>query len=76
MCVAFTASPISTAFVGLSVADFGTDLTIVERKLSEIFQIASRWQAVVHFDEPDTFLEACATEGNLKRNAMASGLSL
>lgn len=58
-----------------SVADFGTDVSLVERKLEEIFQIASRWRAVLLFDEADIFLEARATEGNLDRNAMASGWS-
>jgi SpoVK/Ycf46/Vps4 family AAA+-type ATPase len=56
-----------------SVADFGTNVSLVERKLEEIFQVASRWRAILLFDEADIFLEARATEGNLDRNAMASG---
>ncbi|KAJ5664188.1 hypothetical protein N7507_004919 [Penicillium longicatenatum] len=56
----------------VSVADFGTDVSLVEGKLEETFQIASRWRAVLLFDEADVFLEARATEGNLDRNAMAS----
>lgn len=60
----------------VSVADIGLDISTIEKKLEELFQLASRWQAVLLFDEADILLEARTDEAQLQRNSMVSGLYL
>jgi SpoVK/Ycf46/Vps4 family AAA+-type ATPase len=55
------------------VADIGTNITTVEKKLEDIFQLASQWEAVLLFDEADVLLETRTDESPLERNAMVSG---
>ena len=56
----------------VSIADIGTDVTNVERKLDMMFQLATAWEAILLFDEADILLEARAIEDNLVRNAIVS----
>jgi len=60
----------------VSVADIGLEITKVEKKLDEIFQLASRWEAVLLFDEADILLEARTNMAQLQRNSMVSGSSI
>jgi len=57
----------------VSVADIGLAVTTVEKKLDDIFDLASRWEAVLLFDEADVLLETRTDESPLERNAMVSG---
>ena len=59
----------------VSVADIGLTITTVERKLDDIFQLASKWEAVLLFDEADVLLETRTDESPLQRNAMVSGMN-
>ncbi|KAH9204344.1 P-loop containing nucleoside triphosphate hydrolase protein, partial [Leptodontidium sp. 2 PMI_412] len=65
---AYTGRPL----LKVSLADIGVDVTRVEKKLDALFQLASKWEAVLLFDEADTMLEARSIEGNLSRNAIVS----
>jgi SpoVK/Ycf46/Vps4 family AAA+-type ATPase len=56
----------------VSVADVGLQGTKVEKKLENIFQLASRWEAVLLFDEADILLEMRTDEAQLERNSMVS----
>lgn len=40
----------------ISVADIGLDVTTVEQKLDEYFQLATRWKAILLLDESDVLL--------------------
>ncbi|ORY46474.1 P-loop containing nucleoside triphosphate hydrolase protein [Rhizoclosmatium globosum] len=41
----------------VSAGELGTDVASLERKLSEILEVASAWSAVILIDEADIFLE-------------------
>lgn len=55
------------------MADIGLEITTVEKKLDGIFDLASKWEAVLLFDEADVLLETRTDESPLRRNAMVSG---
>jgi SpoVK/Ycf46/Vps4 family AAA+-type ATPase len=59
----------------VSVADIGLDVTKIEKKLDEKFQLATRWQAVLLFDEADILLEARTNMAELQRNSIVSGMN-
>ncbi|KAF2680446.1 hypothetical protein K458DRAFT_373277 [Lentithecium fluviatile CBS 122367] len=56
----------------VSVADIGLTITTVEKKLEELFDVATRWNAVLLFDEADVLLEQRTDQAALKRNSMVS----
>ena len=60
----------------VSVADIGLTVVTVERKLEELFDIATRWNAVLLFDEADILLEQRTDQANLTRNSIVSGTFL
>ncbi|ELR14969.1 ATPase, AAA domain containing protein [Acanthamoeba castellanii str. Neff] len=53
----------------VSVGELGTDTNELEKKLTEILEVSSSWNAVILLDEADVFLEK-RTENDVKRNAM------
>ena len=55
------------------MGDIGLTVTTVERKLEELFDVASRWNAVLLFDEADVLLEQRTDQAHLKRNSIVSG---
>jgi len=55
--------------LNISVGDLGTDASQLESKLTEFFDLASLWDAVLLVDEADIFMEARSLH-ELKRNAM------
>jgi hypothetical protein len=57
---------------GTSIADSGVDPTTVEKKLDIFFKLASKWEAVLLFDEADILLEARSPLGDLDRNSLVS----
>ncbi|KAL9126196.1 MAG: hypothetical protein Q9217_004725 [Psora testacea] len=57
----------------VSVADIGLTPTEVEVNLSQLFNLASLWKAVLLFDEADVFLEA-RNKSDMERNALVSVL--
>jgi hypothetical protein len=57
----------------MSAGQLGTEPSRVQQKLSEAFEIAAIWKAVVLLDEADIFLERRSID-HLKRNQMVSGM--
>ncbi|RGB42235.1 P-loop containing nucleoside triphosphate hydrolase protein, partial [Rhizophagus diaphanus] len=55
----------------VSVGELGTSVVELERKLSEILEVASVWNAVILIDEADIFLER-RSEHDIQRNALVS----
>ncbi|RIA96186.1 P-loop containing nucleoside triphosphate hydrolase protein [Glomus cerebriforme] len=55
----------------VSVGELGTSAVDLERKLSEILEVASIWNAVILIDEADIFLER-RSEHDIHRNALVS----
>ncbi|RIA85703.1 AAA family ATPase [Glomus cerebriforme] len=55
----------------ISVGELGTDVIDLEKKLSEILEVASIWNAVILIDEADIFLER-RSEHDIQRNALVS----
>ncbi|KAI9333464.1 P-loop containing nucleoside triphosphate hydrolase protein [Obelidium mucronatum] len=53
----------------VSAGELGTDVVSLERKLSEILEVASVWSAVILIDEADIFLEG-RSENDIHRNAL------
>jgi len=53
----------------VSVGELGTDTIELEKKLVEILEVSSSWNAVILLDEADIFLEK-RTEKDITRNAM------
>ncbi|KAJ3293830.1 hypothetical protein HDU79_011859 [Rhizoclosmatium sp. JEL0117] len=53
----------------VSAGELGTDVASLERKLSEILEVASAWSAVILIDEADIFLER-RSENDIERNAL------
>jgi len=53
----------------VSVGELGTSTTDLEKRLREILEVSSSWNAVILLDEADIFLER-RTERDIKRNAM------
>jgi len=56
-------------------SDIGLDPADVEKNLDALFHLASRWRAVLLFDEADVFLESrSAKTSDLTRNALVAVL--
>ena len=53
----------------VSIGELGTALDVLEKKLTELLEVASVWKSIVLTDEADIFLEK-RTENNIQRNAM------
>jgi len=53
----------------VSVGELGTETIELERKLREILEVSSSWNAVILLDEADIFLEK-RSENDITRNAM------
>lgn len=58
----------------VSVAQIGLNASKAERNLERMFQLASRWEAILLVDEADVFLETRDTQANPNRNALVSVL--
>ncbi|KAL4733400.1 P-loop containing nucleoside triphosphate hydrolase protein [Aspergillus similis] len=57
----------------VSVSDIGLRPDQVESNLDQVFSLASKWAAVLLFDEADVFLEARGTDkGDLNRNSLVT----
>ncbi|KAI4157522.1 MAG: hypothetical protein LQ342_008231 [Letrouitia transgressa] len=57
----------------VSVADIGLTASNAEANLHRLFQLASRWEAILLVDEADVFLESRVRESDPNRNALVSG---
>ncbi|CAG8680207.1 8283_t:CDS:10, partial [Rhizophagus irregularis] len=55
----------------VSVGELGISVVKLERKLSEILEVASVWNAVILIDEADIFLER-RSEHDIQRNTLVS----
>ena len=55
----------------VGAGDLGTDAEELDEALTEIFQVASTWGAIVLIDEADVFLEERSLH-DLERNAMVA----
>jgi len=53
----------------VSVGELGTDTVELEKRLREILEVSSSWNAVILLDEADIFLEK-RSEDDITRNAM------
>eukprot|EP01089_Gocevia_fonbrunei_P020660 TRINITY_DN7748_c0_g1_i1.p1 TRINITY_DN7748_c0_g1~~TRINITY_DN7748_c0_g1_i1.p1 ORF type:complete len:638 (-),score=104.34 TRINITY_DN7748_c0_g1_i1:125-2038(-) len=53
----------------VSVGELGTDTIQLEKRLREILEVSSSWNAVILLDEADIFLEK-RSENDIARNAM------
>ncbi|KDQ15090.1 hypothetical protein BOTBODRAFT_109169, partial [Botryobasidium botryosum FD-172 SS1] len=51
--------------------DLGTNVGALDKELSMVFSLATRWKAIVLIDEADVFLEQRST-ASLERNAMVA----
>ncbi|KAL8878228.1 MAG: hypothetical protein Q9198_003918 [Flavoplaca austrocitrina] len=58
----------------VSVAQIGLNASKAERNLERLFELASRWEAVLLVDEADVFLETRDTQVNPNRNALVSAV--
>jgi hypothetical protein len=47
----------------------------IEEKLERIFKRIARWEAILLFDEADTFVASRGGDTDGKRNALTSGMS-
>ncbi|GFZ47211.1 hypothetical protein JCM24511_04954 [Saitozyma sp. JCM 24511] len=54
---------------GLILALHGTTVTALEKKLSDVLELATSWKAVLLIDEADIFLEK-RSQSNIERNAL------
>jgi len=63
------AETVKKPLYAVSVGELGTDVEMLEKRLSVILQTAQRWNAVLLIDEADIFLEA-RESGDVERNAM------
>lgn len=69
-CVAeFTRRPL----LSLGVADIGTKEESMETRLSDWFNLATKWDAILLIDEADVFLERRSLS-DLARNSLVSGI--
>jgi hypothetical protein len=55
----------------ISAGDLGVHPDVVQRGLSEAFQLARNWSAVLLLDEADVFMEKRSTN-DLERNQLVS----
>jgi SpoVK/Ycf46/Vps4 family AAA+-type ATPase len=65
------AEKLDSPLLALTVADIGTQETMIERKLLQWFTWAEMWKAVLLIDEADIFLERRHTR-DLTRNGLVS----
>jgi hypothetical protein len=56
----------------VTVADIGKDESTVEEQLSNWFNLAERWKALLLIDEADIFLER-RKHADIARNGLVSG---
>jgi len=63
------AEMLKTPLYSISVGELGMDIEALEKKLKEILEVSSSWNAVILLDEADVFLEK-RTENDIVRNAM------
>ena len=63
----------SRPLLTVSVAEIGVEAHEAERKLTDVFVDAARWEAVLLMDEADVFVEE-RIKGDLGRNALVSVL--
>jgi len=56
----------------LSMGTLGTTADDLERRLTEILRLSSKWNAIILLDEADSFLERRSSTSSLERNAMVS----
>lgn len=56
----------------VSLGQLGTSPAELEKKLGEVLDLCSRWDALILLDEADIFLEKRSSTGSLERNAMVS----
>lgn len=73
-----TAETIATAtgkplFI-VSVAEIGLNASTAERNLEKLFDLASKWEAILLVDEADVFLETRGPSSSSGRNALVSVL--
>lgn len=55
----------------ISAGHLGTDSSTVQTKLTDAFEIATAWNAVILLDEADVFLEKRSVH-DLQRNQLVS----
>jgi len=55
----------------ISAGELGIEAQKLEKQLSDIFQIANQWDAILLLDEADVFLERRSSQ-NLHRNGLVS----
>jgi SpoVK/Ycf46/Vps4 family AAA+-type ATPase len=65
-----TAKPL----VVVSVAEIGLDASRAERNLERLFNLATKWEAILLVDEADVFLETRGATSSASRNALVSVL--
>jgi SpoVK/Ycf46/Vps4 family AAA+-type ATPase len=58
----------------VSVAEIGLNASRAERNLEKLFNLASKWEAILLVDEADVFLETRGTTSSAGRNALVSVL--
>ncbi|KAM3071693.1 hypothetical protein ACMFMG_009565 [Clarireedia jacksonii] len=58
----------------VSVAEIGLNASRAERNLDKLFNLASKWEAILLVDEADVFLETRGSASSAGRNALVSVL--
>jgi SpoVK/Ycf46/Vps4 family AAA+-type ATPase len=58
----------------VSVAEIGLNASRAERNLEKLFNLASKWEAILLVDEADVFLETRGSSSSAGRNALVSVL--
>lgn len=58
----------------VSVAEVGLKADQAEAKLERLFDLASKWEAILLVDEADVFLESRSSDADPERNALVSVL--
>lgn len=58
----------------VSVAEIGLNASTAEHNLEKLFDLASKWQAILLVDEADVFLETRGPSSSTGRNALVSVL--
>ncbi len=56
----------------ISAGQLGTEPAVVQQRLTDAFEIATAWKAVILLDEADVFLEKRSIH-DLQRNQLVSG---
>lgn len=58
----------------VSVAEIGLDASRAEKNLEKLFNLATKWEAILLVDEADVFLETRGSTSDASRNALVSVL--